>query len=1090
MTATRVAAPSLVVRPGAAALFLLAYTASGLAGLVYEVTWTRLLTQHLGHTTAAGSAVVGAFLLGLAVGAAVMGRHARHLAPRAALAWYAALELTVGLVALAMPGALDRAAPLVAWAYRDGAGGFLFPAVRVAIALAVVLVPATALGATFPLAVRWFAGASPTPTRLSAGLYAANTGGAAAGALAAGFMLIPAFGVWRTTLAGVTAGVVSAALALAARHLTAGEAVEAGPRGDDSTAAPRAGRRRAAATTTGTPLSSAGSPPSPAAPSGRLALAASVVALSGGAALLHELAWTRVLALAIGPTTYAFAAALAAVIAGSAAGAAVGTRLVDRLREPGAALALALSAAAIAAALTYAVAGRQVPLYVATALAASGGAESWVVRGSWITAALVVPTAVFLGLAFPLALAVAGATRHTASARFGLVYAANTAGSVAGSLAAGFLTIPLLGLQATLQIACGGLLLAAALVVVGGGLTDRARTAVGTAAVAALTVVVTAPPWDKALMASGAYLYAPFVPDGLPVEPMLKAGTLRYYADGAAATVSVKTLTGTTTLTVDGKTDASNRGDMLTQALVAHVPLLLHPAPREVAVVGLGSGVTVGAALTHPVERVDVVELSPEVVEASRFFETENRRALADPRTHLLVGDGRSHLRLARRRYDVIVSEPSNPWIAGVAALFTREYFAEARARLTPGGVFCQWANAYNIGEADLRAIAATFRAEFPEGAALLVGEYDVLFVGIAPGGPSGAAVPWDTIARHWTREAAAADLARYGAVGPFAVLSLVVAGPEELARFAAGAAVLDDDRMPLEFSAPREIHRRTGSRNGALLTALMGERGGPPAVRAALDRATAADWRDRGRMLARVDAHPRAFDDFVRALGRAPDDAGALEGLVKSALLLKRPDDALAALAPDTPAASVARLVARSQLYAASGRAAEAEAAAQAAVARDGEAPEGPAQVAALAAERGDAAALDAALAVLERRFADRAATAYYRGVHAFLTGDAAAALRHAERALARDPAYAPACDLAGAAYTRLDQPADARRLFERSLTFDAHDSTAYANLGLLAFDAGALDEAASRFAEALWLDPASAPAREGLARVLARRR
>ena len=118
----------------------------------------------------------------------------------------------------------------------------------------------------------------------------------------------------------------------------------------------------------------------------------------------------------------------------------------------------------------------------------------------------------------------------------------------------------------------------------------------------------------------------------------------------------------------DGKTDASNRSDMLTQALVAHLPLLLHPDPRHVAVVGLGSGVTLGAALAHPVTDVDVVEISPEVVDASRFFERENRRALADPRTHLIVGDGRSHLLLSRRQYDVIISEPSNPWIAGVAA--------------------------------------------------------------------------------------------------------------------------------------------------------------------------------------------------------------------------------------------------------------------------------------------------------------------------------------------------------------------------------------------------------------------------------------
>ena len=136
---------------------------------------------------------------------------------------------------------------------------------------------------------------------------------------------------------------------------------------------------------------------------------------------------------------------------------------------------------------------------------------------------------------------------------------------------------------------------------------------------------------------------------------------------------------------------------MLTQRLLAHVPLLLHPDPKRVAILGLGSGVTLGSALTHPIGRADVLEISPEVVAASRFFDKENHRAIANPNTRVIVGDGRTHLVLTRERYDVIVSEPSNPWMAGIASLFTREFFAMARARLQPGGVLCQWAHTYDI---------------------------------------------------------------------------------------------------------------------------------------------------------------------------------------------------------------------------------------------------------------------------------------------------------------------------------------------------------------------------------------------------------
>jgi len=1061
-------------------LFLAAYTCSGIAGLVYEVTWTRLLTLHLGHTTAAASTVVGAFLLGLALGAALVGRAARTLTRAGALTAYARLEVAVAVVALALPAALAACTPVVGWAYRDGAPGLAFPLVRVTLAVALVLLPAVALGATFPLAIRWFASDSPARTRRTAMLYATNTLGAAGGAVLAGFVLIPVVGVARTLAFGAAASVLSAALAW-----LAGRRDEAGPIAADTSAVSATRTRRGK----GGGSSVAGSEPPPR----RLWLAAGVLGLSGFAALLHEIAWTRILALSIGPTTYAFAAALAAVITGAAAGSWIGTWLVGRVRQPALWLALTLAAAAITASYTYTLAGRDVALFVATQLAQGAGAEGWTSYGAWISAALVVPTALCLGLAFPLAIAVAGVSRDDVTGRVGLIYAVNTAGAVTGSLAAGFLTIPLAGLQLTLQLACA-CLIGAALAVAAVALSARGRIAALAASAMAVATLVTSPPWDRALMSSGAYLYAPFVPPDLDLAAMLTAGRLAFYEEGASATIAVKVLTGTTTLTVDGKTDASNRGDMLTQALVAHLPLLLHDAPRDVAIVGLGSGVTVGAALTHPVARVDVVELSPEVVEASHFFDAENRRALADPRTRLIVGDGRTHLRLTRQRYDVIVSEPSNPWIAGVAALFTREFFAEARARLTPGGVFCQWANAYNIGDGDLRAIAATFLEAFPDATAFLVGEHDVLFIGTAPAdGPASATadgVPLDRLARHWTRPGVADDLARYGARTSFAALSLVVAGPRELAIYSRGAATLDDDRMPLEFSAPREIHRRSGAENGAVLRALRSPEAGPMVLREALAGATAADWRDRGLMLAQSDVHTRAWDDFVRALAADPDDAATLDGFVRSALLLKRAGESLTALGTAAGAGppTVARLVARSKLLAANGSPGDALAAAREAARLVPARPEALEQIASLVADTGDAAALAAAVDALGTAYPDRAPTAFYRGVQALLSGDAAAAVAHAERAIALDPAFAPVYDLAGAALTALDQPDRARAMFERSLTFDAHDSTAYTNLGVLALDAGRRDEAASRFAEALWLNADDATARQGLRQALGR--
>lgn len=1059
-------------------LFLLAYTTSGFAGLVYEVTWTRLLTLHLGHTTAAGSTVVGAFLLGLAAGAGLGGRAVTRLARARVLLAYIGLELAVAAVAWMLPSLLDLAGPLLRAAYRNGDVGPLFGTVRVAVAALLVMTPATALGATYPCALRWFADVTASRTRASALLYATNTLGAAAGALAAGFVLLPLFGVRSTTAIAIAASLVSAAAAA-----IAGRADRvAGTRVVQPVGAAR-GTRRSPAASHGPEHATTSSA------SGQPGLATIVLTVSGCAALMHEIAWTRILALAIGPTTYAFAAALAAVIAGTALGSWAGAWLVGRTRQPPLWLALALTGGALSATITYALAGGAVPMYVARQLSIGDAVDTWLSLSGALTAALVVPTAVCVGLAFPLALAVAGVEGADAPARVGRIYAFNTAGAVAGSLIAGFAAVPALGLQGTLQLACAGLLIAAALVTWRGGLSLPAQSIAGAAAALGLAVLVTTPPWDRALMASGAYLYAPFAPKDVDLHAMLTAGSLRYYRDGAAATVSVKTLTGTTTLTVDGKTDASNRGDMLTQALVAHLPLLVHAAPARVAVIGLGSGVTVGAALAHPVSQVDVLEISPEVVSASAFFADENRRALADPRVRLIVGDGRTHVRLATTMYDVIVSEPSNPWIAGVAALFTREYFAEARARLAPGGVFCQWANAYNISDADLRSIAATFRAVFPNAVAFLVGEHDVLLLGAVPAADAPADVlPLDGVRAAFARPGVAEDLSRYGVGSPFTLLSLAVAGPRELQTYAGDATPFDDDRMALEFSAPREIHRRAGATNGATLRALGAGGLDADAVRTALADATAADWRDRGWMFFRADAFARAFDDFARALSAAPDDPSALDGLVRSARLLKSAPDALGVLAalPSMPSPSVARLVATSRLHAAAGQSDRASARAREAVVRDASNPGGLEQLATLRADDGDRAGLETALGELEAVFPDRPSVAFFKAVLAFLADDSTSAATWAATVIARAPDYAAAYDVAGAALTRLQRTDEAQRMFERSLTFDAHDSTAYANLGLLALGSGRLDEARSRFAEALWLDETNSTARDGLARIV----
>ena len=1065
-------------------LFLVAYVSSGLAGLVYEVSWTRLLTLYMGHTTAATSTVVAAFMGGLAGGAVLAGRFAARLTLRQCLQTYIVLECAVAAIALLLPFELAALTPLLAWAYQDGAPGALFPLIRLIACLALMFIPAAALGATFPLAVRWFAGsvasddaAASGAGRLGGTLYALNTAGAAVGALAAGFVLIPAVGVWGTTFVGVGAGVLAVAAVALLLRTDAGVVGPSFSSGADRGGESKPRKQRARDTRARAQASDQSRADEP----NGLWLAATVLGLSGCASLMFEIAWARVLALTLGPTTYAFATTVAALIAGLACGSGAGAWAAGRTRRPALWLSLALTGAAVAASIACGLAGGEVPRRVAEQVASAPESfDRMLARAAVLAAILVFPTAVGLGAAFPLALALVGQASSSIASRVGVVYAVNTVAAVGGSLAAGFLTIPLVGLQQTLRLVTALLILSGFAAAFWGRLSTAARTVSLVASAAAALIFAISPPWDHELLASGVYKYSAYVAKGLDLEAALKAGTLLYYREGAASTVTVKRLTGTVTLAIDGKVDASNQSDMLTQKLIAHLPLLLHENPREVCIIGVGSGVTLAAALTHPVARVDVVEISPEVVEAARFFADENRGALMDPRTRLIVGDGRSHLALSKRIYDAIISEPSNPWIAGVAALFTREFFLAARDRLAPGGIISQWAHTYNISAGDLRSIVATFTSVFPNGTIWMVGQDDVLLV--ATNDPLDARIA--TIDRAWQRPGVANDLRGVSAVEPFAIWSLFAGGPQELREYSAGAALQTDDRMGLEFSGPRAMDNRGASENAASLRGLLPPRGGPPVVREALAAATPAQWRARAAMMLRADVPSIAHDDYLRALAIDPTDAAALDGFSRTAVLTGRVAEALdqvkawAATHPQVPSIWVAK----SKLLAASGAVGDAlEAAKQASEIKPVQVV-ALEQIASLFGSMGDAGQLDVIVQKLQQMAPDHAATSYHAAVSKFLHGEFAEVVQLGQRTVAADPQYAAIYDVIGAAHLKLGQPGPARDAFHTSLRFNPHDSTAYTNLGILELAAGNRADAARHFAEALWLDPESTTARDGL--------
>jgi spermidine synthase len=591
------------------------------------------------------------------------------------------------------------------------------------------------------------------------------------------------------------------------------------------------------------------------------------------------------------------------------------------------------------------------------------------------------------------------------------------------------------------------------------------------------------PPWDRELLSGGVYKYAAYAEPGR-IEEELRSGELAYYREGAEVTVSVKRVGGTLSLAVDGKVDATSGGDMLTQRLLAHLPLLLHPSPRDACVIGLGSGVTAGSALAHSLQRLDAIEISPEVVEAARLFERFNRGVLDDPRLGLRVADGRNHLLRTDARYDVIISEPSNPWMAGVSSLFTRDFFVLARSRLAPGGLFCQWAHIYNMDPRDLRTVVAGFTDAFPSSALFLVNEGDILLIG---GDPALPPVEVGTLARRMAEARVRDDLAEVEVRSAAGLATLYALGGDALVRFAGDAPRHTDDRPRLEFSAPRYLHADTARENHALiLGAARGASPPPPlAGLAGLGLAPSPGAKlERARMLERAGSPGWAMDLYREGLEQTHLDVEAYEGFVRTALKTGQAAEAERFLSEQAGgAAPVPALVALGLLHHNLNRPAQALDALAAAADRD------PRNIRALliGAEVQQASGnVDAAEALAQAALSvapnDEEAQGFLASA-SLARGRLDEALARADRVLARSPRAARALEVAAIARARTGDRAGARRAFESLVEAEPDGWMHWTNFALFELESGDPRAATRLFRQAVSINPGHADGYRGLA-------
>jgi len=753
------------------------------------VAWSRALGQVLGGSLPSQAIVLGTYLFGLGAGAAWAGTRWREASPLPA---YARLETVVALWGAAAPWLLRAAAGLIEKAGPSFPDGAPLEALRLFAALLVLLPGTCAMGATFPILVRALpAGAMRTGPAL---LYGVNTLAGAIGALLGSFALLPLLGTQRTffTAAGMNAAAAAVAF-VASRRDTAAPA----------TRAPQDEREER-----------------PTAASLELTGAAFV---SGVAGALMQFGWTRAMALAFGSSIYALGLTLSATLVGLGIGPLVVAWLRTRLdaRAPACGRGVfAPSSRGLAAGTAWAtgVAGLLV-LPMLGSLPALGVSLSRIFEDHPLralalqflaAAALLLLPALAQGAAVPLfigALREEHRQRHPAQAA-ATIYAASTWGTVAGFLVAGFLLVPWLGARRTLA--------AAAILVLGIGLAIAARPrARAFALFAAPLLLLLLPGWDSGLMSAGGFLYGPLYraafggPRAGAREALQQAVARRGHLvfereDGDGLTTVRESPAGTLSLQINGKTDASTGADMPTQLLAGHLPLLLRPEARDALVIGLASGVSLGAVERHPVESIRVLEIARGVPQAARRFDKANHDALGDRRVKLVVDDARAWLLARDERYDVIVSQPSNPWVAGVANLFTREFYLLARARLRPGGVMGQWVQAYRILPEDLRGLLRSFLEVFPDATLWeeSAGGGDLFLIGgLGERGLDPAALE-RAPAEAW------ADLGSGAASGPVGLLTRFIAGPRSLAAFADDAPPHTDDRLTLEWRAPLVLFR------------------------------------------------------------------------------------------------------------------------------------------------------------------------------------------------------------------------------------------------------------------------------------------
>ncbi len=774
---------------------------SGAAALIYEVVWVRSLSLVFGGSHLAVTTVLSVFMGGLALGSFLFGRKIQNIPNLLRL--YGLLEIGIAISA-AIFVLLLKIYPVVYIPLAKVAAdsSLYLSSIRVLFAVIVLIIPTTLMGGTLPILTSFVSRKEKNlGTRLSF-LYGFNTLGAVAGASAAGFIFLRNFSVSITMAIAVFINLLVGVISILLQQKADAVLEE----GEQKKIMPKA----ALSTDNGTSLSMS------------LRFVLRGIGVSGFCALGYEVLWTRVLSLAIGASTYGFTIMLAAFLSGIALGsAAYGflNRTLSRVRKREPSLSRSITGFGLVQ-ISIGVVAFVVSLFLRDLSSHSTllqeiflkNARDQFIARQWSNLALAfsymfVP-AFFMGVAFPMAGRIHAAYQKVAGRAVGEVLAFNTIGAILGSAISGFVLIYLFGIERSLQFLM--------LINIGAGLViitsirNNRMLVFGVSGLMLFCIVILAfnPSigriWDTRYLAlyqanaPGAYRTPQFMRDTIKQTKVL------YYAEGAQAIVSsIKYKGGIQTFITNGRVEATNTNEgMQCQYTLGHLPVLLNRNPRNVFVLGTGSGMTLGATSVHPsVERITLAEIEPRVLGVARTFSKYNHNVLENPKVKIVFNDGRNYLMTTKDRFDVITADPIHPWFSGAGYLYTTEYFKLAAERLNPGGIICQWLPIYELTAKDLKSVVRSFRENFKytmiwmtHDDAELVGSNEPIII------------DEQDLAKRIAEPEVLRDLERVKMGSAMDFLSYFIMGTEGAHAYSSRGMINTDDNLYLEFSAPESI--------------------------------------------------------------------------------------------------------------------------------------------------------------------------------------------------------------------------------------------------------------------------------------------